>query len=146
MEAVGFAAASVPIVIIALQTTKLIYKTVGRIKGGPAEVHKLVTATAALYRLMDHLKALDEQANEILGDVGAGVLEDFRPLIVKCVADLESIRKRLDKLSNAPDHGRRDRAWTTVKTYLKAEDLKKMSTTIHFHVEIIGAQFGHAGM
>ncbi len=142
MEGVGVAASFITVVLLGLQSSKFIYETTSGILGGPTTIQKLVKAARNLSTVLEQVRGLAQRAKGTLGEHDARFFEDFRPLLDKCVEELQIIQRKLGRFNTASSH----RLWINVRTYLHEKDFDKMWNTIHHYVQILGSQIAHAGM
>ncbi|ERF68622.1 hypothetical protein EPUS_07183 [Endocarpon pusillum Z07020] len=142
MEGVGVAASFITVVLVGLQSSKFIYEIASEISGGPTTVQKLTKATRNLSKLLEQVRGLAQQANDLLGEHDARFFEDFRPLLCECVRELQLIQRKLDKFDRTPGH----KFWNNVKMHLHEKDFDKMWNTIHHYVQVLGSHLVHAGI
>lgn len=136
MDGLGIAASVIAVITVGLRSSKFIYETVSGIKGGPKTVQNLVTVSRNLSNLLEQIKGLAERANDTLGEHDAKFFDAFRSLLCDCVAELQFIRRELDKFIVASDH----QTWNNVKMYLHEKDFDKMWNSIQHYVQLFGSQ------
>jgi hypothetical protein len=143
MEGLGVAASVITVVTIALQSVQFISDTVSQIKDGPHSVNRLTAACSDLKQLFDIVEETAKRSEHILGATDSAFLNDVRPLLEKCVADLESINNTLSRLELPSGARFRDKVTVNAKSYVHAKDLERMWSTVHRYVQLLETRLSH---
>jgi len=142
MEGLGAAASVVAIGTIGLQSTKFIYETLCKIKGGPKAVMKLAAATKNLSKLLEQIKERAQQARETVGGLETKLFEDISPLLSKCVEELKITEEKLASFTAVSNHP----LWKNVKIYFHEKELEEIWRSLDHHMKSIALQLNNAGM
>ncbi|KAF2730608.1 hypothetical protein EJ04DRAFT_555276 [Polyplosphaeria fusca] len=130
----GGAAAVLAFITIALQYTKIIYKTFGGIKDGPRYIRDLRSCAQALGLVLEQLSrssALQPGCHE----------HDVKPLaasIKQCLFDVATIEEKIQKLQPPQAKGRWTITWKRTSLMLKKDDFEDMWKTLCRHICALG--------
>jgi hypothetical protein len=136
MDGLSIAANVAAVVTIALQTTKLVYGTIAEIKNGPDEVTQLASALTDLECVLRQIRDIVENSS----DDHPPRLERLKLSAEEGAAALKNLDAKIMKLRGSSISTRIGRAWSSVKIFVRKEDLHNMREVVKYHSQKLGFQ------
>lgn len=146
MEVLGSVASVIPLVTLALQSTKAIYEIASSISHGSDDINRLARATKNLDRLLKATKRLAENAERTNTVAEGKLMEGLKPLVDQCTDALREIPPKLVPLQKDSSDGRLRKAKKYAKAYLDTKGVAEIWNTVNHYVEVLGSCLGNASV
>lgn len=141
MDGLSGVASIVAVVTVALQSVSVIHETIGRIRGGPAELRRLDSSLRDLNQVLKQLSALTEDSRQRdAHDYG-----DLEGSAARCAADVKNMEQTILRFCRKTDERLAGRTWRRIHLALRGDQLREMQERIQHHEQRLVLQLNIFG-